>query len=138
MSYHFANPRMEEGDVYYSLSHERVSGKGMHRPRALSMHAGRRRMSGLGAGCPGLRESPDVRGTSQMSGPKMGKLLVCFVLDAGFPGEGPDVRALARRRMSGAGAGCPAADVVGRLLVQLLGGCTGAGCPASGLDVRPL
>ena len=36
------------------------------------------------------------------------------------------------RRMSGRcwGAGCPAAEALGLLLVQLLGGCTGAGCPA--------
>ena len=89
------------------------------------------RMSGAsrGAGCLGL--GPDVRG-------EVAKLRVCSVVNAGFPGEGPDVRALARRRMSGAGAGCPAADAIGRLLVQLLGGCTGAGCPASGPDVRPL
>ena len=82
-----------------------------------------------GAGCPGL--GPDVRA-------EVAKLRVRSIVDAGFPGEGPDIRALARRRMSGAGAGCPAADAVGRLLVQLLGGCTGAGCPAFGPDVRPL
>ena len=88
-------------------------------------------MSGAsrGAGCPGL--GPDVRA-------EVAKLRVRSVVDAGFPGEGPDVRALARRRMSGAGAGCPAADAVGRLLGQLLRGCPGAGCPASGPDVRPL
>ena len=50
----------------------------------------------------------------------------------------PDFRG--KGRMSGLwrGAGCPAADAVGCLLVQLLGGCTGAGCPAFGPDVRLL
>ena len=99
------------------------------------------------------RQAPDVRAGGRMSGASRGarcpglgphvwaevaKLRVRSVVDVGFPGEGPDVWALARRRMSGAGAGCPAADAIGRLLVQLLGGCTGAGCPAFGPDVRPL
>ena len=57
-------------------------------------------MSGLG---------PDVRA-------EVAKLRVRSVVDPGFPGEAPDVRALARRRMSGASAGCPAADGTWRLL----------------------
>ena len=78
-------------------------------------------MSGLGAGCPGWRV----------------KLLDVFCRRCRISGEGPDVRALVRRWMSGAGAGCPAADAVGRLLVQLLGGCTGAGCPAAVASAAP-
>ena len=81
------------------------------------------------AGCPGFR--PDVRAEVAL------RSLSGYV-GVGFPGRVPDVRALLRRRMSGAGAGCPAADAVGRLLGQLLRGCPGAGCPASGPDVRLL
>ena len=44
-----------------------------------------------GAGCPGLREWPDVRAD-------LVQLRVSSVMGAGFPGVGPDIRA---------GAGCP-------------------------------
>ena len=77
------------------------------------------------------RQAPDVQGSGRMSGlkwPNFGCVL-SSMLD--FRGKG---------QMSGLwrGAGCPTADVVVCLLVQLLGGCTDAGCPASGPDVRPL
>ena len=88
-------------------------------------------MSGRRAGCPGLQEGPDVRAGGRMSGLE-GKTSGCLLsMMPDFRGKG---------RMSGLwrGAGCPAADAVGRLLVQLLGSCTGAGCPAFGPDVRPL
>ena len=56
-----------------------------------------RRMSGRGAGFPGLREEPDVRGRGRMSGPcstSMAGLLLLFTSSgAGFRGLG---------RMSGA------------------------------------
>ena len=68
-------------------------------------------MSGRRAGCPGLREGPDVRAGGRMSGLE-GKTSGCLLsLMPDFRGKG---------RMSGAGAGCPAADGTWRL-----GGCCG-------------
>ena len=57
-----------------------------------------RRMSGRGAGFPGLREEPDVRGWVRMSGPcstsMAGLLLLLTSSGAGCPGPWPDVRGL--------------------------------------------
>ena len=55
-------------------------------------------MSGEGAGFPGFREEPDVRGMGRMSGPcstlLAGLLLLLMSPAAGCPGLGLDVRAL--------------------------------------------
>ena len=66
-------------------------------------------MSGLGAGCPGLREAPDVRGSGRMSELKWPNFWCILSLMPDFRGRG---------RMSGSwrGAGCPG---------------TRAGCPAA-------
>ena len=101
------------------------------------LRAGRRRMSELGAGCPGLREAPDVRGSGRMSGlkwPNFGCLLLSM----------PDFRG--KGRMSGLwrGAGCPGLAPDVRPLMVLggwaatVGEVPGAGCPGSWPDVRVL
>ena len=67
-------------------------------------------MSGRRAGCPGLREAPDVWGSGRMSGLKWPNFGCVLSPLPDFWGKG---------RMSGLwrGAGCPAADAVGHLLV---------------------
>ena len=82
-------------------------------------------------------EMPDVRGTGWMSGLAVAESVLLWVGVAGFPGlvagcpgvaKAPDVRA---------GARCPAAEALGLLLVQILGGCTGAECPVTVASASP-
>ena len=88
-------------------------------------------MSRLGAGCLGLREAPDVRGSGRMSGlkwPNFGCILLSM----------PDFRG--KGRMSGLwrGAGCPglAPDVRPLMLLAVCWCSSLAAAQAS--DVRPL
>ena len=57
-----------------------------------------RRISGSWAGCPAVRDGPDVRAWGPDVRADLVQLRVSSVMGAGFPGVGPDVRA---------GAGCP-------------------------------
>ena len=71
-----------------------------------TLRAGRRRMSGLGAGCPAVHGRPDVRawaGCPAWRWPFFG----CFCCPCRISGVMPDVRPLLKRRMSGLVAGCP-------------------------------
>ena len=60
----------------------------------------RGRTSGRRAGCPGLHRTPDVRAGARMSGLEWTRLGCSLDRGAGFPGAGPDVRAVPGR-MSG-------------------------------------
>ena len=95
------------------------------------LHAGRRRTSGLGAGCPASREALDVRAGGPDVWPGVGQdFCLLWKVGAGFPGETPDVRpddaapdVRARGRMSGpwAALGCSFAAAAGRISGPLAG-----------------
>ena len=103
-----------------------------------ALHAGRRgRMSGR---WPDVRAFPRCRMSGRwgrMSGLAGSNLVALWNgwvwisgQEAGCPGarDAPDVRA---------GARCPAAEALGLLLVQILGGCTGAECPVTVASASP-
>lgn len=96
-------------------------------------------MSGMGARCPAAHEEPDVRASGQMSGLELPDSSTLWLEGAGFPGARPDVRDLARRRMSGVNAGCPGPVALGgwavvAVVVVSSGRMSGpgAGCPGLG------